>query len=123
MTWGRPFQKVKKQTLLNPLLAEVWSTSSAKEIYRHIVIETLTVPRAAIFPAASLNPIVSSLVSQLSLHQNFVPESKSSKLNINREEENPSIVRRSSLRRRKGVTSAATATGRPTVMLRLCVRG
>ncbi|KAI3755794.1 hypothetical protein L1987_55600 [Smallanthus sonchifolius] len=46
------------------------------------VLETLTVPRASGFPAASLSPIVSSPVYQLSGRRNFVNLSKSKGLKI-----------------------------------------
>ncbi|KAD3066839.1 hypothetical protein R6Q59_018964 [Mikania micrantha] len=66
------------------------------------VLETLTVPRASVFPAASLTPIASSPVSQLSLRRNFVPEPKSSKLYINSFRSSGSVRLRSKFGRRGG---------------------
>ncbi|KVI10510.1 uncharacterized protein LOC112506865 [Cynara cardunculus var. scolymus] len=64
------------------------------------VLETLAVPRASAFPSASLSPIVSSPVSQLSLRRNFLPESRALKLNIHSFRSSGSVKLRSKFGRR-----------------------
>ncbi|KAL7593257.1 hypothetical protein Lser_V15G35206 [Lactuca serriola] len=66
------------------------------------VLETLTVPRASGFPAASLTPIASSPVCQLSLRRSFVPESRGLKLNIRSFRSSGSLRLRSKSGRRGG---------------------
>ncbi|KAI3809934.1 hypothetical protein L1987_19538 [Smallanthus sonchifolius] len=66
------------------------------------VLETLTVPRASGFPSASLTPIASSPISQLTLRRNFAPESRGSKLNINSFRSSGSVSLRSKSGRRGG---------------------
>ncbi|MFS7984456.1 putative protein-disulfide reductase [Helianthus anomalus] len=66
------------------------------------LLETLTVPRATGFPAASLTPIASSPLAQLSVRRNSLPESRASKLQINSFSSSGSVRLRSKFGRRGG---------------------
>ncbi|KAJ0500594.1 hypothetical protein HanHA300_Chr11g0391201 [Helianthus annuus] len=66
------------------------------------LLETLTVPRATGFPAASLTPIASSPLAQLSVRRNSLPESRTSKLKINSFSSSGSVRLRSKFGRRGG---------------------
>ncbi|KVI02237.1 uncharacterized protein LOC112500274 [Cynara cardunculus var. scolymus] len=64
------------------------------------VLETLTVPRASVLPSASLCPIVSSPVSRLSGHRNFVNLPESRGLKIQSFSSSGSVILRSKFGRR-----------------------